>query len=361
MVTAKASPISQLTPEQLDAWSELQRADGTVDSPFFRPEFTQLVGRVRDNVEVGVLEEDGRCVGFFPFERVRRRIGRPIAGALSDMQGVVAQKGVEWDASALLRGCGLTAWPFDHLLATQKPFFRFHESVEDSPYIDLRQGYEAYKKAKRQAGSSALSQAERKTRKLGREIGTVRLEWHTGGSAVFAALCSWKREQLQRLHFADMFRCPHVVDLLDLTRSATSEAFSGVMTALYAGDRLLAVQLSLRSFHVLSSWIPTYDAELARYSPGLILQVEQAKLAPGLGVTRIDLGRGENQLKLSLMSGAVPVALGAVDHRTVRRMLRKSWYRARDLVYATPLRGAPLELYRRVRNRITPRRSIEQF
>ena len=38
---------SQLTPEQVQAWSRLQREDPAVDSPFFRPEFTQAVAAIR--------------------------------------------------------------------------------------------------------------------------------------------------------------------------------------------------------------------------------------------------------------------------------------------------------------------------
>ena len=39
-----------------------------LDNPFFRPEFTQAVAAVRDDVEVAVLEIQQQPVGFFPYQ-----------------------------------------------------------------------------------------------------------------------------------------------------------------------------------------------------------------------------------------------------------------------------------------------------
>ena len=56
----------------------------------FGPEFTQAVAAVRGDVEVGVLEERGEPVGFFPFQRSRRNVARPVGGKMSDFQGLIA-------------------------------------------------------------------------------------------------------------------------------------------------------------------------------------------------------------------------------------------------------------------------------
>ncbi len=340
----------QLSAEHEAAWANLQQADRTVDNPCFRPEFTKAVAEVRGDVEVAVMEEDDRLVGFLPFQRSRHDIGRPVGSVLSDMHGVIVADEVEWDAEQLLRESGLVAWHFDHLVASQRPLQPFHECVEDSPYLDLREGYPAYLTQRRAAGCSTITQARRKARKLEREVGPLRFVSHTTDSAEFQSLVQWKRAHVLRTNCLDFFRSAWVIDLLELVRTAQTEAFAGLLSALYAGDQLIAVHLGMRSYDVISSWIPTYNPEFGKYSPGVLLHLELAKSAAELGVRRIDLGRGENRMKASLGSGAFPVAIGCVDRRPVNRLLRKGWHRLRGFANSSPLAKTPLAAYRRVRN-----------
>ncbi len=107
-------PANRLTPDHITAWSTLQRRDPAVDSPLFRPEYTLAVAAVCDGVEVAVFEHDERFVGFFPFERDRRNVGRPVAWRLSDMNGVVVDSQIDWSVKHLMQATQLSAWHFDH-------------------------------------------------------------------------------------------------------------------------------------------------------------------------------------------------------------------------------------------------------
>src|SRR4051812_9415494 len=107
-------PARQLTHEQTHAWAELQQENPLLASPFFRPEYTLAVAAVRDDVEVAVLEEGGRPVGFFPFQREWWAGGRVVGGRLTDYQGVIARPGLEWDAIELLRATRLSNYKFGH-------------------------------------------------------------------------------------------------------------------------------------------------------------------------------------------------------------------------------------------------------
>jgi len=73
-------------------------------------------------------------------------------------------------------------------------------------------------------------------------------------------------------------------------------------------------------------------------------------MAPDMSPAFIDLGRGHNPMKAGLMSGAMDVAIGAIELRRLRGYLRAAWYKTRALVYASPLRGRPLTFYRRLCN-----------
>jgi len=255
-----------------------------------------------------------------------------------------------YNAGQLLHESGLVAWHFDHLVASQKAFEPFHECVDDSPYLDLSEGYPAYLEQRRAAGCSTMAQAARKARKLEREVGPLRFVTHSTDHTEFQSLVRWKREHVLRTNCLDFFRSAWVINLLELVRTSQTEGFAGLLSALYAGDQLVAVHLGMRSYDVIASWIPTYNPEFAKYSPGVLLHLELAKSAAELGVRRIDLGRGENPMKTSLASGAFPVAIGCVDRRPVNRLLRRGWHRLRDFANSSPLAKTPLAAYRRVRN-----------
>src|SRR5262249_36336810 len=159
---------------------------------YFRPEFTQDVAAVRDDVRVAVFERGGEAVGFFPFQRDRWRIGRPVGWPLSDFQGAIVDLAVEWNALALVRVCGLSAWDFDHLIPSQRPFLAYHWAHRDSPYLDLSRGFAAYVEERRRAGCDQITQASRKKRKLEREVGRLHFNLHTTDYRVLETLVQWK-------------------------------------------------------------------------------------------------------------------------------------------------------------------------
>jgi len=342
-----------LTAEQVTAWSALQRADPAVGNPSFCPEFTQAVARERNDVEVAVLRDGDRMVGFFPFQRSRNNVGLPVGSLLTDMHGFIVAEGVEWDPRALLRDCGLVAWKFDHLVASQKVFAPYVKCVEDSPYMDISNGYDEYVLQRKREGGNSVKRAGGKARKLEREIGPLRFTLHDSDSSILETVVQWKQVQLAEMQCVDMYRLEWVNAVLRNVCSTQTEGFSGLVSTLHAGDKLIAAMIGMRSYGVVSAWIPTLNPEYRKYSPGLLLHLELAKAAAADGVDRIDLGRGLNQLKISLGSASIPLALGAVDSRPVNRFMRHCWYKTRDLISETPFDGFSRRHYHRVRRWLT--------
>jgi CelD/BcsL family acetyltransferase involved in cellulose biosynthesis len=315
----------------------LQRADRSLEPPFFRPEFTAVVAAIREGVEVAVLEEDGTPVGFFPYER-RGRTAKPVGGRLSDFQGIVARPEAVREPEALLRACGLRAWSFDHLLASQEPFRRYHAVTAPSPVLDLSQGYAAWERAHRGGGSETMAQLHRKARKLAREVGPLRFEFHTNERRVLETLLAWKREQYRRTTTTDITAMPWVVALLERILATDADGFGGVLSALWTGDRLAAVHLGMRSDAVLHSWLPSYDRSLHRCSPGLVLLLRIAEAAAARGIRTIHLGKGPEEYKQQLMSGVVLVAEGCVETRPLVAALRRGTFGVRRWLLSSPLR-----------------------
>lgn len=334
----------RLTPEMLAVWRDMQRSQPHLDSPYFRPEFTLAVATVRDDVEVAVLEDGGRPVGFWPYQR-RGRTARPVGGRLSDYQGVIARPETAWDAAELLRACDLSVWQFDHLVEQQAPLERFVDGADGSPYLDLSHGFEAYRSQRVAAGGTPLKQVERKCRVIEREIGPLRLVPNANEPELLDTLFAWKSQQYVRSNATDVFSFPWTRALLDrlLTigqRDGQRGSFGGMLSAVYAGDELLALHFGLRSDGVLHYWFPAYSTRLAEYTPGLALLLELARHSADLGLTKIDLGRGMVRYKTELMSAATPVRFGSADLRPMRRALRTGWRRTCDWVRHSPLRSA---------------------
>ena len=348
-------PADKLTADQIAAWVEIQQSEPALDSPYFRPEFTQAVAAVRNDVEVGVLEEHGNPVGFFPFQRSPGNVALPVGGKMSDFHGLIARKDLQWEPRELLRGCRLTAWRFDHLIASQSPPQPYHWHVAPSPYIDLSRGWEGYRAERLAAHPTWFKRAERKLRQVDRESGPLRVELESDDPDLFQFMFKWKRRQYQRTGVTDVLAFDWTVALLERVRAAKSEGFSGVTSAFYMGDVLAAVLFSIRSYSVLHSWFSAYHPDFQQLSPGINSWLKFLKPYSEIGIRRIDLGKGPEVYKARLMSGAIDVAEGAVELRPMVGFLRRNCHRAYDWTRNSSLRRPLLKPGRLIRRLIESR------
>jgi CelD/BcsL family acetyltransferase involved in cellulose biosynthesis len=332
----------------------MQQAHPAVGSPFFCSELVEAVATVRPDVEVAVLEQGGAIAGFFPFQRGRGDVGRPVLNRISEFQGVVGPADLEFDAVDLLRRCRLQAWHFGHLVASQKAFQPYHWVRSVSPYMDLSQGYEAWAQSRREAGSALPVEVARKARKLAREVGPLRFELQAADPAAFETLIAWKSHQHDRTNRFEVLHLPWLQELLRKLVRIETPGFAGLLSALYAGEKLVALHYGLASPASLHVWFPAFNREFQRYSPGLVLFVEMARAAAARGIRRIDFGKGEERYKTEFMTGADTVAEGSLDTRPVQRAVRLAWHGTKQWIRSAPGRSVleqPLLWTRRWRQR----------
>ncbi len=330
-------PAAELDSDLIQAWSRLQQADPALDSPYFRPEFALAVASVRDTSEIAVFEENGEPVGFLPFDRLKRNVGHPIAPDVTDFQGAIVQQGVVWDPKQMARECGLAALYFDHLIVSQQVLQPYHFISAPSPYLDLSQGFDAYKKKRTEMGATRLKTALRKARKMERELGPIRLEMFSDDREIFRTLIEWKTDQYVRTRAINVFADNWKVQLLERLLDERSDELTGTLSALYAGDRLMSIHMGMMSRGVLHYWFPAYDVEFHKYSPGLVQLIRTAQAAEDSGIKRIDLGKGPEAYKVSLMSDTTAVAEAAVDRRPIARPLRRMWLQSQTFVRSSRL------------------------
>ena len=210
------------------------------------------------------------------------------------------------------------------LLPTHEQLNRFTHQFSQSSYMDLSEGYEAYRAARRQAGSEKLKQAAKLARRAERDLGPLRFVADSREPDVLRQLLAWKSSRYRTTGTLDVLALPWVLELIHVIRSCQDEAFCSLLSALYIGDQLAAVELGLRSYGVLHGWFATYNPALAKYSPGTLLAVELAKAAESLGLQRLELGKSNLQYKSSFASGSYPVLKGSIAIHPIWWALRRS-------------------------------------
>jgi len=334
---------ADLGPPELTRWSELQRAGPLYRSPFFRPEFTIGVAHVRD-VRVAVIEDAGSVAGFFPFEVGRRRHGRPVGRPFSDYHGVVLADGAAVDPRELVRACGLATWSFDHLPAGMTAFAPYVFGHGRSPCLELSDGFEAYLDARRTR--SDVRGALRKARKLDREVGSLRLVPDSDDPDLLDRTVEWKRLQYAETGVRDVLADAGSRELLQCLHAGGDAEFAALLSVLYAGDTVAALHLGLRSGSIWHSWFPAYNPELHRYSPGLVLLLELARAAAALGISEIDLGKGEARYKQALATGSVARHEGCVGAHALVTLSARAQASARRAVRAAGVHRAARRLRR---------------
>lgn len=342
---------TELDSTLIDAWRSIQSRSDDFKSPYFCPDFTQLVATVRDGVRVIVVENDGRPVGFFPYQRSFLGMGKPVGGPLSDYHGVIVASNSEWGLKDLMRTANLSVWIFDHLVGNQREFVPHVTGRADSPQIDLSLGYDQYAQGRWDTGSDYIRKTEGLARKLGREVGELRFTLHETGSGVMEQLIRWKSEQYRQAGLPDAFGVPWTRELLARIALTQTAEFAGVCSVLRVGNRIVAAHMGMRSRDTFHYWFPGYDPDFAKFSTGIILLLRMTEALADAGVRTIDLGKGDAQYKQRLMTGAIELREGAVELPSLlasaRRLHRAADAHAAQGGMAAMLR-LPLGVTRRV-------------
>jgi CelD/BcsL family acetyltransferase involved in cellulose biosynthesis len=347
----------QLTDDDVRRWRDIQSCNPELERPFFAPEWFRALEDAGHDVEIAVLAADGEDRGYFPVHRSGSTV-LPPGGRLCDFQGWIGPADLAVDVEGTLRAIGARAWRFNHLLARQASAARFATERPESPFAELYEGFEAFLAGHRSRGAGWVSQVPRKARKLGREVGDLRLELTTTDRGVLERLRAWKRAQRERTRTVDPLDEPWAARAVERCLATDTPDFAGVLSALYAGDELVAAHLGLRSRSTFHIWFPAYDVAHEAYSPGLVLMYEMFRAVSEAGVTRVDFGRGPERYKSSWMTGSETLAAGFVDLRPIPRLAGGAAAGGRRLLrrtgVASMVRG-PRRRLRELARRLRPR------
>jgi len=343
-ITAYA--FDELPPDVLADWCRLRAAGPHYDSPYFDPRFAAAVHSVHGDVTVLTGPDTVFAV------QCSARTARPVGWPGADFQGPIVGPRSSFDPRAALSTLGVAALPFDHLVDPGGHFTQYVDGIRRSPYVEIDGGLEGYRARASKAGRANLAQAQRQARKLIDEYGELRFEPCSTDRDVLLRVIEIKRAQYRATGARDHFAAPGRRELLEILLGIRDPDFSGVLSGVFVGDRIVAGHFGIRSASVLHWWFPVYDPEFRAYAPGWILMRELIASAMTTGVSRIDLGRGEDLYKRHVMTGHVDVAHGLVAGPGLRGV-HKMRETVRSSIESSPLGSVARTVLRRHRSRST--------
>lgn len=309
----RAKRIGELSDDEIAGWQSIVAENPRYRSPFFAPGYAMLVGRCIENVMVGLILNNGRIAGVFPYELVGDSRSGPVGSIFCDYQAVVAREDLAWTADALLDGLGLISWRFDHILTSQHQWSRYHRVQDVSWVIDLSGGFDAYANAMRRAGRGQLAEVRRKRRMIEREVGPLSFTPHEIDHTLLDHMLTLKSAQWARGGWAGRFTAEWELRLMHGLLETDRPDFAGMFSVLRAGGHPVAMHIGMRSAHTWHYWTTAYDPEFKRYSPGLIMLIEMLQHAPAMGLVEVDLGKEDFEYKRRLYTHAIPLAEGTAS------------------------------------------------
>ena len=306
----EAQPLSDIGEGILDDWRRLVRDNAIFSSPFFAPGYTQLVGSCLGDVMVGLLRQEGRVVGIFPYEWERDGHARPVGSIFCDYQGVIVGPDIHWTAEGMLTKLGVESYRFDHMLSSQHQWRKFVQVRDVSWSINLSDGYEAYEVDLRSAKRMQIADVRRQRRMIEKEVGALSFSPHEVDHGLLDLMLGWKSAQWARSGWVGRFTADWEHRLMHRLLETAQPDFAGLFSILRCSGRPVAMHLGMRSAHTWHYWTTAYDQEFKRYSPGLIMLAEMIRHAPGLGLEELDMGKDGFKYKRRLHTHTVQLAEG---------------------------------------------------
>ena len=258
----------------------------------------------------------------------------PLGKSFNDAHGILCAADQSIDSIELLRATPFKSFRF-HALAGNavgfKPYVLGHSKTFMATIDRHPEGYVRYLEQK----SGTIQKQRRKTKKLVSQYGPLRLEIDCRCPKVLQQAIQWKREQYSRNYLFDILGVPWAQAMLnDLWQFR--DGCRGLLSALYAGDTLVASHFGLLDGEILHYWFPTYDHQYREASPGTAMFLEMATQAPQLGIRKIDLGYGDHDFKHKIADTVTEVPYGLVTTSRLRFHAETVSSRAQQWVRSLP-------------------------
>lgn len=310
MRVALAHP-AEVGPDDRCRWAGWQDRDPRLANPFLSPTFAAVVGAVRPDARVAVVDAGKGPVAYWPLSLSRSGVAGPIAPHYTDLQGLVGAPGWTWTWRDLLGPAGLAGWTFDHLVGHQAAGLPATVRMAGSPVADLRDGWEAYRSWLQSRHKSVLAKNRSGLRRAESEH-DVEFTEHDRRPDALAALFSLKSMQCRRNGWVDVFAPGWAREMTERAAASKSADMTGRLSTLRLDGKVVAVSLSLDSTRVRCLWFLAFDPEHAGIRPGTMLLLDSIHKAAGRGLDGLNFGKGGDRYKMQLGQDSDLLAAGCL-------------------------------------------------
>lgn len=244
---------------------------------------------------MAAIRDRGLPLAYFPFQfggPWQRRAGAAerVGAHLADYCGVIAALDVQIIPADLLRLADLNAFSFSRLPPAQAKMLE-GDRPEAGLRADLSGGWKTYWAARAAADGAFVADTEHSARKIVDAHGTLRFTYDDRDPGAFARLIAAKRAGYIKTG-AGVLEAPWTLRLLEALWETRGIHCAGIVSTLFAGDTWVAAHFGLASARTLHSWLPVYNPELARFSPGRLLLRALLEAAAARRMRTVDFGAG---------------------------------------------------------------------
>lgn len=304
----------ELSEGERAAWISLRAKNPALYSPYFHPDYTCLVGKLRDDAYVAVIREQDEHVAFFPFQGPRGQGGfaRPIGAPMTDYHGFIhAGDKAGLNFMDILAHTGIGAYHYSALVDPSEQLTQFNSATDIGTMMNIGGGISAWREARDSSYRRHLKSNRRRIRKSEEDIGARRFIFKSQDRTVFDKLIEWKQAKFIESGKYDVLSAGWTLELLEQLWLSNGELRCD-MHVLYFGDRIAAIDLGLSDGPTFHSWIVAYDGDLHSYAPGIQLLEGLLDAAADEGYTKIDLGAGIDGYKRHYATEDITVGSGFI-------------------------------------------------
>ena len=303
----------ELTEEDWSAWAHMRAANPALISPYFHPDYTRQIAKLRKDVKVICHYENGQAQAFLPFQG--RRFARPVGSPMSDYHGIVtsAEQVTALSYEDILQNTSIGAMHFSSavdLSALRSPQIL---GQQETAALDINETGDKWRETRDSSYRRHLKSTRRRIRKAEEDIGQRRFVYKSRDIDVFRQLIDWKVQKFTETGKYNVLSADWTMALIrSLWEQPSENGLRNDMHVLYFGDEIAAIDLGLTDGHVFHSWIVAYNSDFHSYAPGIQLMEGLIDAAPDLGYKRIDLGAGLDGYKKQYSTHGQIVASGLV-------------------------------------------------
>ena len=286
-----------LTADHKALWTEMRRSNPALYSPYFHPDYTQLISQLQDDLYIAIIKKGDAPIGFLPFQQ-RRKNGsaRPVGAPMTDYHGIISHADAGLSVENILKPAQISAFNMPHQMNGPK-IEHETEAFNTAPCAVMRltefDSPQAWRDSRDSSYRRHLKSTRRRIKKTESEHGERSFIWQSQDPAYFDLLIKWKKEKFSDTGKYDVLSVDWTMSLLrKLWERGPQAELRCDLHVMTVGGKPAAMDLGLSDGATFHSWIVGYDNDLHTLSPGMQLLEMLIDQAPDLAYENIDLGAG---------------------------------------------------------------------